>query len=55
MIEDYFKALIDELGANGILLIGLYLLLYRPLQAMATSLKTINGELAQIIELMTKK
>lgn len=54
MLKDFFKALVDELGTNGILLVGLYVLLYRPLQAMANSLKTINGEMATIIELMKK-
>lgn len=55
MLEQYFKALIDELGTNGILLVGLYLLLYRPLQSLADSAKTINGEVARIIELLEKK
>lgn len=55
MIKQFLAALIDELGANGILLVGLYVLLYRPLQAMATSMKTINEEMGTIIKLMEKK
>ncbi len=55
MIEKYLAVLIEELGTNGILLVGLYLLLYRPLQAMANSLKIINDELGQIIKILKKE
>ena len=55
MIDKYLAALINELGTNGILLVGLYILLYRPLQAMANSLKTINDELGQIIKILKKE
>ena len=55
MLEKFLAALIEELGTNGILLIGLYVLLYRPLQAMALSLRTINDELGQILKILKKE
>jgi len=53
MIEIFFEKLIEELGATGILVIGLYFILYRPLNSMAKHLKTINDELGQILRLLT--
>ena len=55
MLEKFFAALIAELGTNGILLVGLYVLLYRPLQAMSSSLKTLNEEIGQILEILKKE
>lgn len=54
MIELFFEKLIEELGATGILVIGLYFILYRPLASMAKHLKTINGEMSKVIELISK-
>ena len=53
MIEVFFEKLIEELGATGILVIGLYFILHRPLNAMAKHLHTINHELGEIVTLMT--
>ena len=55
MIEIFFEKLIEELGATGILVIGLYFILYRPLNAAQCHLKKINEELGQILEVITKK
>jgi len=52
MIEYLCKMLIDNLGATGLLVLGLYFLLYRPLTQMANSLAIINAELGQIIRLL---
>lgn len=55
MIELFFGKLIEELGATGLLVIGLYFILYRPLNSMAIHLKIINEEISKFIELMPKK
>ena len=52
MIECFFEKLIEELGATGMLVIGLYFILYRPLSSMAKHIKKINDELGEIITLM---
>jgi len=54
MIETFFKQVIDSLGATGVLVCGLYCLLYRPLCRMAKSLGVINWELGKILELLEK-
>ena len=51
MIETFFEKLIQELGATGILVIGLYWILHRPLERMAHSLRTINEELGKILDI----
>lgn len=51
MIERFFEKLIEELGATGILVIGLYFILYRPLNSMAKHVRNINHELSKIISL----
>lgn len=52
MIERFLEKLIEELGANGLLIIGLYLLLYRPLNAMSRHIHQINHELHRILEII---
>jgi len=52
MIEIFFEKLIEELGATGILVIGLYFILYRPLSSMAKHIRTINDELGEIVTLL---
>jgi len=52
MIEYVLKTIIDELGAVGLLVVGLYFILHRPLKSMARHLGVINGELALIIKMM---
>jgi len=54
MIELFFKQVIDNLGATGLLVVGLYIFLYRPLTRMAKSLGVINWELGKILELLEK-
>jgi len=55
MIETFFKQVIDSLGVNGLLVVGLYGLLYRPLNRMARSLGRINWELGEILEILKEK
>jgi len=52
MIERFFEQLINELGATGLLVIGLYFILYRPLAKMSRHLHTINDELGKIYKFM---
>jgi len=54
MIENIFKQIIDNLGATGLLVVGLYGLLYRPLSNISRNLARINHELADIITLLEK-
>lgn len=54
MIEEFCGQIINELGASGILVLGLYFLLYRPLTTMASTLRTINHELQEIIRLLAR-
>ena len=51
MIEDFCKQIIQELGATGLLVVGLYFFLYRPLNKMANHIENINGELKVLIEI----
>ena len=52
MIETFCEKLIEELGATGLLVIGLYFILYRPLNSMAKHIRNINHELGEIISLL---
>ena len=52
MIEQFFEQLIKELGATGLLVIGLYFILYRPLTSIAKHTKKINDELGYIITML---
>lgn len=52
MIERFFEKLIEELGATGLLVIGLYFILYRPLNTIATYITRINHELQKVIFLL---
>ena len=52
MIERFLEKLIEELGATGMLVIGLYFILYRPLASMAKHIRKINDELGEIITLL---
>jgi len=52
MIETFCEKLIEELGATGLLVIGLYFILYRPLNSMAKNIRNINHELGEIISLL---
>lgn len=55
MFETFLKTAIDELGATGILVCGLYLLLYRPLTKIATHIQNINDELAELLKWLKEK
>jgi len=48
MIQKFLEALIEELGAQGVLIIGLYWILYFPLRRIANSLDIVNKELGEI-------
>lgn len=52
MIEIFLTNLIRELGATGVLIVGLYLILYKPIRKSAESLAIINQELGEIIGLL---
>lgn len=54
MLNYWLKCLIEELGATGILIIGLYLILAAPIREMAGSLHKINEEIGRIIILLEK-
>ncbi len=54
MIEIFLTNIIRELGATGVLIIGLYVILYKPLRDSAGSLKIINEELGQIYKLLKR-
>ncbi len=49
MIEQFFEEVIKELGTSGLLIVGLYFLLYKPLASMAKHIHNINDELAGIL------
>ena len=55
MIESFCKAIVNELGATGMLVLGLYLILYRPLSSIAHSLKIINFEIGEILNVIKEK
>lgn len=48
MFEKILILIINELGPTGLLVVGLYVILRRPLVSMQKSLKTINEELGEI-------
>ncbi len=52
MIERFFEKLIEELGATGLLVIGLYFILYRPLTSMSKHIRNINHEMTEVISLV---
>jgi hypothetical protein len=52
MFEKFCQELIRELGATGILILGLFFILDRSSGKMCASLKVINDELKEIIKLL---
>lgn len=52
MIERLCEQIIQELGATGLLVVGLYFFLYRPLGTMAKHLEQINNELGELIAIV---
>jgi len=55
LIETFLNRLIEELGATGVLVIGLYFILRQPLIKIAAYLKTINEELGEIRDCLIKE
>ena len=55
MIENFCNLVIENLGATGLLVLGLYFVLTRPLRSMAKSLDIINHELGVIVQLLEKQ
>ena len=52
MIEQTLKAIIEELGATGVLLVGLTFIALRLAKEISAPLKVINGELGEIRDLL---
>jgi hypothetical protein len=52
MIEKFCTLIIKELGATGLLVVGLYFVLGKPLCMISNSLRVINGEVGEIRDLM---
>lgn len=52
MIERIIEKLVNELGATGLLVIGLYWILYQPLHSISRYMKNINKELSEIRDRM---
>ena len=52
MLETFFKALIDELGATGILLLGLAGIAFHTTREISRPLKTINHEIGEIRDML---
>jgi len=48
MIEEIIEQLINDLGATGLLVIGLYWILYQPLRKISRHMGIINEELGEI-------
>ncbi len=55
MIEQFLEKLISELGASGLLIVGLYWILFFPLRRIANSMDTINKELGEIRDCIKKE
>lgn len=52
MIETFCTALIKELGATGILLLGLAIIFFHVTREISRPLKVINGEIGEIRDLL---
>jgi hypothetical protein len=52
MIEEICTRIIKELGATGLLVIGLYYIIYKPLNKVAKHVEKINHEGDEIIKLL---
>jgi hypothetical protein len=55
MIQTFCEQLIKELGPTGLLIVGLYGIIYMPLRDAARSLKKINEELSEVITLIREQ
>ena len=54
MIEEICILIIKELGPTGLLVVGLYIVLGKPLKKIADHVATINDEGTKIIELLNR-
>lgn len=54
MIETLLNKIITELGATGLLVVGLYFILNKPLASMAKHIEIINHEIGEIIVLLKR-
>jgi len=52
MLEKLLEAIIKDLGPTGLLVVGLYFAICRPLAKIAFTLAHINDELTNIISLL---
>jgi len=52
MIETFCEKLIQELGATGLLLLGLCWIMWNPLRTIAKHVTVLNGELGEIRDLL---
>ena len=53
MFEKLIEQLIKELGATGVLILGLYWILYKPTKAQLKETADINKKLDRICNLLT--
>jgi len=54
MIEKLFIMIIEELGPTGLLVVGLYIVLGKPLKKIADHVANINDEGSKIIDLLNR-
>ena len=52
MIETFMTAIIQELGATGVLLLGLTIICFHVAREISAPLKTINREIGEIRDLL---
>ena len=52
MIETFIKAIVEELGATGILLLGLTVIAFHVAREISSPLKVINKEIGEIRDLL---
>lgn len=54
MIEHFCQQIVRDLGPTGLLVLGLYWALGRPLSRMARHLSKINDEIGEVIKLLIR-
>ena len=48
MIQEIIEKAVEDLGATGLLVVGLYWILYQPLRQIARHMQVVNKELGEI-------
>ena len=48
MIQETITKIIEDLGATGLLVVGLYWILYHPLRQISRHMENVNRELGEI-------